>query len=382
MTVPFTNTADGHGRGRVCHLTSVHGVNDIRIFHKECTTLAAAGFDVTLVGVDALNPTADVNIVRLSRKGGRLLRVIKRARSAYLHALGVGAQIYHFHDPELLPYGLLLKRKTGARVIYDSHECFREDVVEKEWIPVVLRGFVKNSVGGIENYVVNRIDRVIAATSHIADSFAKRSVGGVITINNYPLENEFVRIQKSDNRHSGICYVGAISFVRGIIQFLDALSSIAPDIEVHVAGRFASDAVEGAVRAHPNWKRVKFHGQVDRSKVGQIYAACFAGVVTFLPAPNHVNSQPNKLFEYMAAGMAVIGSNFPLWTDVIKGGGAGIVVDPSNPSQLADAIQLLYKNKQLADGMGRQGARLVRERYNWRREGERLIETYDDLLAS
>ena len=368
-------------RGKICHITSVHRVNDIRVFHKECATLAQAGFDVTLIGVDADTPDRDVKIIRLSDGGGRLQRMVGRARSAYRLAQDVGADLYHFHDPELLPYGLLLKRRTGAKVVFDSHECFREDVVAKDWIPAPLRSTVGGVVGAIEDAVVRRIDMVVAATPHIAESF-ERQARRVVTINNYPLQGEFAHsaAQQPTNPDS-ICYVGAISFVRGIIPFLDALSYVDNSVRVDVAGLFASTAVEQAVKEHPNWHRVTFHGQTGRDQVAQIYARAFSGIVTFLPAPNHIYSQPNKLFEYMSAGIPVICSHFPLWRSVIEEGGCGLAVDPQDPQAIGGAIERLRQDRTAAQQMAERGVRLIQDRYNWEHEGSRLVKSYDELLA-
>ena len=368
-------------RGKVCHFSSVHRVDDIRIYHKECVTLAEAGFDVTLIGVEANAPERGVRIIRLPDGGNRLKRMLGRARTAYRHALNVGADVYHFHDVELLPYGLMLKRRTKAKVIFDSHECFREDVVAKDWIPAAFRPVVGGAVGAVENFVARSIDQVVAATPHIAETF-ERYARRVVTINNYPLTNEFAAVaaDEPDVRDS-ICYVGAISFVRGIIPFLDALSFVHEDVRIDIAGLFASAAVEKAATIHPNWHRVSFHRQVSRDQVARIYARAFAGIVTFLPAPNHVYSQPNKLFEYMSAGIPVICSHFPLWRSVIEDGGCGLVVDPEDPRAIGAAIEQLRTNPDLGRQMAERGVRLIQDRYNWEHEGRRLVETYDELLS-
>lgn len=368
-------------RGRVCHLTSVHRVNDIRVFHKECATLAKAGFDVTLIGVAANVPDRGVKIIPLPDEGNRFQRMVGRTWAAYRHAVQVRADLYHFHDPELLPYGFMLKRRTGAKVIFDSHECFREDVVAKDWIPAVLRAPVGGVVGAIEDYVAHRIDQVVAATPHIAEALAKHA-RRVVTINNYPLENEFgASTEPGSGVRDSICYVGAISFVRGIIPFLDALSFIREDVRVHIAGLFASTAVEQAVRSHSNWHRVTFHGQVDRDQIARIYAQSFAGIVTFFPVPNHVYSQPNKLFEYMSAGIPIVCSHFPLWCGVIEQGGCGITVDPEDPRAIGAAIEELRSNRERGEQMAKRGVQLVHDRYNWEHEGRLLVESYDDLIA-
>lgn len=364
-----------------CHFSSVHRVNDVRIFHKECKTLATAGFDVTLIGVAAQVQSDSVRVHGLPEAKGRIARIALQTRDAYRMALRTRADIYHFHDPELLPFGLLIKKRTGARVIFDSHECFREDVVEKGWIPRWMRGAVGVGVGAIEDAVVARIDQVVAATPHIGDFFSARAKRTVV-VNNYPMPHEFVAREGVGKERSGICYAGAMSPARGLIPFLDALSFIPQTVPVHIAGVFASEAFEAAVRSHPNWQRIIFHGQIGREELARIYGSCLAGVVTFLPAPNHIHSQPNKLFEYMSAGLAVIGSRFPLWAGVIEGGGAGICVDPASPAEIAQAINRVVDDPTAAAQMGNRGSKLTRTTYNWETEGRRLVASYHDLLEN
>ena len=95
---------------KVCHMTSAHGPEDVRIFHKECVSLAKAGYDVYLVERGDSYEKNGVHIVGVGQpSGGRLSRMTSFAKKVYQAALALDADIYHFHDPELLPYGLKLK---------------------------------------------------------------------------------------------------------------------------------------------------------------------------------------------------------------------------------------------------------------------------------
>lgn len=366
---------------RVCHLSSVHKVNDVRILHKECRTLAAAGYDVTLIARPAGVDGGDVTIIQLEPSGGRVARMLLGAWKAYRLAREQGAVAYHFHDPELLPYGLMLKA-GGARVIYDSHECYSEDIVAKEWIPRPLRALVAALVERIENFATRRLDLVVAATPHIEKRF-KGVARHTVTINNYPLPEEFARPDfesGSSPPRDGFCYVGTITKSRGIIELLDALDTIETDIKFYLAGVFGN--VEAEVYKHRNWPRVTFLGHVSRAEVGEIYSKSFAGIVNFLPVPNHVYSQPNKLFEYMSAGIPVICSNFQLWREVVEQGECGICVDPASPAEIGHAVNLIRADAALREQYSANGRRLVVERYSWGGEGRSLVSAYESILAS
>ena len=105
-----------------------------------------------------------------------------------------------------------------------------------------------------------------------------------------------------------------------------------------------------------------------------------AGVVTFLALPNHVNAQPNKIFEYMAAGIPVIGSNFQLWKEIIENNDCGICVDPTKPKEIAKAIEFIQENPMKAKEMGKRGRKKVLDKYNWQPEGIKLVSVYNNLF--
>lgn len=363
---------------QVCHFSSVHRVNDIRVFRKQCTTLAAGGHDVTLIACPANADGGRVNIIEVEPPQSRILRMLFHSYRVYKLAKRQNADIYHFHDPELLPYAMLLKWQ-GRRVIYDSHECLVEDLVTKEWIPQLLRRPVAALLKRIEDFVGVRLDAIVAATPHIAKRFQPVNAA-TTTINNYPLASEFSLERGGEAvARDGVCYVGAISFVRGIIPLLDSLDEVDSNVRFRLAGLFADKNVEQACRIHRNWVRVEFFGQTDRAGVADIYRRSFAGVVNFLPAPNHIHSQPNKLFEYMSAGIPVICSNFPLWCSVIEDDDCGICVDPASPSELSRAINIVANDPAVRTRMSDNGRKLIAERFTWEREGHSLLELYARL---
>lgn len=363
---------------QVCHFSSVHRVNDIRVFRKQCTTLAQGGHEVTLIACPAQADGGEVTLVAVEPPRSRIWRMLFHSFRVYRMAKRQNADIYHFHDPELLPYAMLLKLQ-GRRVIYDSHECLIEDLATKEWIPQALRQPIASMLKRIEDYVGARLDAIVAATPHIAGRFLPVNAA-TTTINNYPLSTEFEHHdQDAGIERDGVCYVGAISFVRGIIPLLDSLDAADREIRFRLAGLFADENVERACRNHRNWSRVEFHGQIDRQGVAEIYRRSFAGVVNFLPAPNHIHSQPNKLFEYMSAGIPVICSNFQLWKSVIEDGECGLCVDPASPEELAAAINILAKDEVRRTRYSQNGRGLIEKSFTWEREGEKLLELYEKL---
>ena len=109
-------------------------------------------------------------------------------------------------------------------------------------------------------------------------------------------------------------------------------------------------------------------------------ARSIAGMILFHPEPNHVDAQPNKMFEYMSAGMPVIASNFPLWREIMEGSECGICVDPLNSEEIAKAIQFIIKHPAKAEQMGKNGRRALVDRYNWEMEEKKLLGFYKKVL--
>lgn len=363
---------------RICHLTSVHPWDDIRIFHKESVSLAKHGFLVTLIAIGCKNKNSKgVNIVSAGPKtNSRLKRMIHTAYAVYKKALEVNADVYHFHDPELLPVAWLLKRK-GKKIIYDVHEDLPRQIMTKPWIWLPIRNVISTTIELIENIIASRLSGIITATVHIGERFKKINLNTIV-INNYPLLHELQNKSEWKSKKNEICYIGGITAIRGITQMVEAIEKC-PDIKLHIAGNFFSDALRKEVIKLPGWHSVIEHGYVSRSETVKILETSKAGIVTLWPTPNHINSQPNKMFEYMSAGIPVIASNFPLWEEIIKGNHCGLCVEPLNPNAIAEAIKYLLAHDAEASQMGINGRKAVEEKYNWEAEEKKLVGFYEKL---
>jgi glycosyltransferase involved in cell wall biosynthesis len=366
---------------RVCHFSSAHRGLDVRIFTKECVSLAEAGYETHLVihASDrdiAVAADRGVTLHALPPSKGRLGRMVMQAWRCYRIARGLDADIYHFHDPELMPYGMLLA-VSGKKVVYDVHEDLPRDIETKDWIPQWLRKIAAGLFGGLEHIGAKRFFSVVTATPHIEKRFRKVNPTA-LAINNYPLTAELAPIPGIRNRLRQICYVGGISRIRGIGPLIEALPHVA-DVRLVLCGEFSEPDFEAEVRALPGWRQVDYRGQVARSGLQQILGESLAGVVTFLPLPNHVDAQPNKMFEYMSAELPVIASDFPLWRDIIDRSGSGLCVNPESPVDIAATIRRLADDPALVERLGKAGRDAVMSMYNWPCEAEKLTNFYGKL---
>jgi glycosyltransferase involved in cell wall biosynthesis len=364
---------------KVCHISSAHPVFDVRIFHKECVSLAQAGFDVSLVIThDKEETVKGVKIVPLPPTKGRLHRMLVKTRIAKKKAISLDCDIYHLHDPELMPVALKLKRK-GKTVIFDAHEDFPKQLLGKPYLNKFVSKVLSKIFVKYEKFICSKLDFILTATPVIRDKFLKFNSNS-IDINNFPILGELASTNEWSDRKNEICYLGGISKIRGIEELIKSMEGTT-NVELNLAGTFNELYVYQSVIRYKGWKKTKFYGQVNREELATILATSKVGIVTFHSVPNHVDAQPNKMFEYMSAGIPIITSNFPMWKEVVEGNNCGICIDPTSPSELSSAINLLLNDDEKAKIMGQNGLKAVKEKYNWGKESETLVKIYQTLLT-
>lgn len=363
---------------RVVHMTSVHPRNDVRILLKECRSLAADGFEVTLIVADGHGPeTRDgVKIVDAgARSSGRAGRALLTAARVYRIARAMRAPIYHFHDPELIPWGVLL-RFGGARVVYDAHENLPHDILAKRYLPAAARWALSGIVNPLELLAARALGSVVAATPDIEARF--RSVALHPGVYNFPLDGELAQPGEWRGRQAQACYIGGISVDRGVRQMVEAARHCAARIVL--AGPLWDGLTLEAARQLPGWAQVDYRGQIGRAEVAALMGASRVGLVTFQPTSGNVNALPNKLFEYMSAGIPVVAADFPGWRAIVEGTQCGLCVDPRDPVAIAAAIDRLTQDEEYAARCGRNGIEAVARHYNWSTQARKLADLYRRLL--
>ena len=361
---------------KVCILTSVHCSFDIRIFQKEAKSLARAGYNVTLLSRHNKEEIVKgIKIVPLPNPKNRIERMTKTAWVVYRKAVKIDADIYHFHDPELIPIGLLLKHH-GKRVVYDVHEDVPRQILSKEHILGLFRKPVSAFIEALEAFSSKRFDAVVTATPFIDRRFSELGAN-TVNVNNFPIVSELNSAQNNwEMKEKAVCYVGGIARIRGAIEMVEAIGKTSYGLLL--AGGIET-ILEQKLMKLSGWSQVETFGFINRTGVRAVMARSMAGLVLLYPVINYRDALPVKMFEYMSAGIPVIASSFPLWIKILNENDCGICVDPLNVDEIADAIRWIVDHPLEAKRMGENGRRAVTEKYNWEIEERKILKLYSLL---
>lgn len=377
---------------RVCHITTVHNVYDTRIFYKECLSLKNNGFEIYFIApYDKKESLNGVNIIPLKKYKNRLERIIFSNFLAFVEALKIKAQIYHFHDPEFIPWAYLLKIISKSRVIYDVHEDYYSAILLKYWIPNFLRKLIGKIFDKIEKFFSKKFDAIIIAEEFYNEKFEKINKM-VVKILNYPIiynSNNIMNLNiKRDNFN--IIYSGTISEERGIWNILlgfNLLIKKNKKVKLFLVGKFSNQKLLNEVENYiidnnlnDNVIIIGGNNFVKREIIDNYYYYMDLGLVLLHNNPNYDRTMPTKFFEYMQFGLPVLASDFPLWREFFNKYKCGLTVNPEKPEEVSDKILYLIENQNERKKMGEIGKKLVFEYFNWNKEEKKLISLYKELL--
>lgn len=367
---------------KIVHLTTVHHPLDPRIYYKQCHSLAKAGYDVTLISPALPNGeaiTGDVKHIPLQKRSGRVKRMLFSTMELYKKAKALQADIYVFHDPELLFVGRLLKKKDNI-VIYDIHEDYVTSITQKDYIQPLIRKMIAKGYTLFEKICSKKME------FSLAEKYYKDIYPEGVCILNYPIAPEVKTLDKTDeNKKNGLIYTGNVTEDRGALYHAN-IPNINKEIEVHLIGKCAN-ALAKAMYAVAGDEQDRLHIQgidqfIPKADIDAAYMSgnWLAGIAIFPPTDHYMKKELTKFFEYMGYGLPIICSNFPVWEAFIQTYECGIVVDPTDDQAVNKAIHYLQEHPEEAAKMGANGMRAVKEELNWHAEEVKMIQWYERLL--
>lgn len=361
-------------------MTCVHSSDDVRIFHKECASLAGAGYEVFLVAPGESREEKGVHIIGVGEKPQkRLPRMTIFSHKVYDQALELDCDIYHFHDSELLPYGIKLKKRRKA-VVFDSHEDIAERILGKIYIPKIARKLVSSLYKKYEEMAIKKLDGIISVTPSVVDRFKTQNANTVL-VANYPILQD---CPVSNRNTKQLCFAGGISPQWNHEVILDALLRI-PQVTYALCG-FGSKPYLEKLKLHPAWAQVNFYGKIRHEEVLPFLSRRGIGMA-IVDYGNTIEIKQGtmgntKLFEMMMAKLPVICTDFVLWKEIIENYKCGICVPPHDSLAVQKAIEYLLDHPEEAMQMGRNGRHAIEEEFNWGKEEKKLLNLYKKLTIT
>jgi glycosyltransferase involved in cell wall biosynthesis len=389
----------------ICMLSDMHPLFDDRIYWKEAVSLKKFGYHVIHIGFD--KERKDI----ISDEGIRIIAIKKRVFSRHIlihkfiktllfddphkqmmkKIIEVQADAYHIHDLKVNKLGRKIRKLPWKpKIIYDVHEDYGDMLRYYHRKKGLLKWFTflyAMIIDRNEKRRTKTYDYYLHVTKEIQEKFAYVNPGvKSALILNYsnlkPLNDQYAIEKKYD-----ILYSGLISYNRGALEIIKAaniLNRTYSDVRILFLGEFESSEFEKLFKKSISESNLEdtviYHPYVIQNKVSTYYCQSKIGVCTLHPIKKFHNSIPIKIFEYMSFGMPVIASNFAYMEFYIQETGAGILVDPLSPEEIADAVIYLLCNKDEYIRMQKNGLHAIETKYHWSMEEKKLISIYNQLL--
>lgn len=361
---------------------------DQRVY-REAKTLRDNGYEVTVIGIRDRGSGPPPNWpgvtikripIKLTRRPFPKARYLEHLLKLTRTLRGLRADVYHAHDLDTLLASYLASKLTGAKLVYDAHELMVEESA------VQGRPLTRTMWWLLESLLIGRADVVFTVNPSIAAELQKRyTIAPPQVLINCPQYRKTERTQKLREllgigpSKATILHLGGLLPGAGLEALVQAMSWVANGVLVFLGGGPAKSYLQNLVSSKGCEERVKFLDPVPLEMVHEYAASADVGLAVVKNSGlSYYLSLPNKIFEYMMAGVPIVASDFPERGKIVRENHIGLAVDPSNPRAIAEAIDLLLKDRDLHRQMV-ENCRKSARRYNWEREAQKLLAIYRSL---
>lgn len=352
------------GRFRVLCISPAHPPNDPRVLK----IIRALGEKYEVRSLLPWRVTSSMGVLPFYPK--LAVRLVLVHPLVVWHLLRYRPRIVHLFMPELLPIALLF-RFLGGQVVYEVQENHRLkfDRKPRNKHPIFQRFF--NWFDGL----ARRYCHFVFTEDSYLSEYDTLGLPHAVVHNFAEMSAQMSSPKRDRGRPSDIstdlCYLGLISNDRGLDTMLAVLDYLKSS-RLHLFGRISDTPF-------PPQDRVILYGHVAQEIAFPLMSRCVAGLALLKPVGDYRDSYPTKLFEYMALGLPVIASDFPLYRSVIATHKCGFCVDPTDVVAIAARITWLIAHPEEAQRMGENGWQAVRDFYNWKLEAKKLLELYQNI---
>lgn len=371
---------------KICHVTSAHNTNDVRILKKECTSLAKnKEYEVYLVGQGDSYIYKNVNVVGVGTlPNNRFKRMSEFAKKVVDEALKIDADIYHLHDPELLRLAVKFKN-AGKKVIFDSHENVLDSIEEKTYMPIMVRKIFKIYYKKLQKKVLPRIDGIVVVSPQMIGIY-KEYNENIALITNYPILDQSQKVQMDNDTtfiKGRFIFAGGISEQWSHREIINAIDEI-DGVEYRLFGP-ADEEYLAELKKMPGWRKVYYGGKISYEEVQEEMKKAQFAFALLKPSRNSFYRQGTlgntKLFEAMGNGKPVIATDFDLWKPIVEENECGVCVDPTDESAIREGIERLL---QLSENeyflIGENCRESIFNSYNWGIAEKELFGFYAALI--
>ena len=369
------------GRPKVLHLSTLHQVNDVRIYERECRSLKDVGkFDILIAAPGNFVTDSGIKHVRLPfARNNRFLRILLSQFFAVYAVIRVRPILLHLHDPELLLVGILAREILRIEVVWDAHEDYWGQLEKsdsaKAWIPNAIRPAVSKLLMLTLNKADNSLSAVIGATSGICLRYRNQNT---ILVGNEARLEDFM-YSKPNFESANILFTGSFSDAACFPEVVDALI-IQPKLHLLLAGRSAPR----------NWSeiqkklgsRAQYVGWLSREDLSKVISICCLGLVTYADSYATFDNAPTKYFEFAASGLPVVATPTQSNLARITRARNGVLASGYSAVAISDAISLALSSRTEWNAWSENGRTWVQSHGNWKQSEGRLIDLYTKLLVN
>jgi glycosyltransferase involved in cell wall biosynthesis len=356
---------------------------------KAATSAHQAGHDVAVFCRTAKQEYPfEVSKIPVERTHGTLAKLAERtffSFRALRNGISFHPDIVHANDLDMLPLGWLLARRFNAKLVYDAHELWTEaDRSVHQGMVFLARH--------LERWLARRADVVITVNDMIADWMAERL--GIPTPNvilNAPKYQDIRNMASLPSQRDELglgpedqilLYHGRFVPDRGIEQLIRCMDHL--DKSVHLVlrgfGSLESELRQMAGETDSR-ERIHFSPRVPMDELVAWATDADVGVIPILPANVKLQlAAPNKLFEYMMAGLPIAASDLPYIRRVVESAGVGLIFDPTNTEDMVSVLRELLSSQERLDRMSARSFQAA-SRYCWEHEYEKLDTIYASLAS-
>lgn len=371
---------------KICIVTSVHPPNDPRLF-KLCKSVQRLGYDCILISSwPESEDLPGVTFYTFPLKAGIMGR-LRNMLHILKFSIKADADLYHFHDLDILPLFTLFHILYSKPVIYDIHENYSEEVLVRYWIPNVIRLPLYYVVKCTQKICSIIIKNCIIVVDSIRNEISNSA--NILVHKNYASENIITSMDDDYcNRDNNVLFIGSQYIENGSLLFIEIakhILSIRKDIHFSCIDRFGNNyklrdhiiseangtLLKGNYHILPNLPSHELMSYINKAKIG---------ISPNMNVPKQVKAIPTKLFEYMAGGIPIVASDLPSNRFYIEATGGGLLANPDSTESFCEKIIYLIDNPDVAKNMGASGLKNFQQNFIWESQDSSLNSYYSQIL--